>query len=135
MTKSPYCSHLLQYNVKYFYNSSSFQSDEVLYVLGFDGNNTEMYSCQEPWANWNSCDRRYASEQMFEVIDVNDTYTECVCQGPLCNINEGIKCYSNPKQIRNSVSWFLDENIEEIVIPNNLITCPPTVTQCVHHGK
>ena len=57
-----------------------------------------MYACQEPWLVWNSCERWYASETMFEVIKVNDTYTKCVCQGPLCNVNEGMKCYSNPKR-------------------------------------
>ena len=95
-----------------------------------------MYSCQEPWLVWNSCERWYASETMFEVINVNETYTKCVCQGPLCNVNEGMKCYSNPKRDEyNGDTTFLAENLQEIITPNNLIICPPTVTQCVWHSK
>ena len=69
---------------------------------------------------------------MFGIIEVNDTYTECVCAGPLCNNNDGIKCYSNPR--RETSETFQRENLKDVIIPNNLITCQPNVKQCILHG-
>ena len=71
---------------------------------------------------------------MFWIIEANDTYADCVCAGPLCNKNNnGIKCYSNPR--RETSQTFLRENLKDVIIPNNLITCQPNVKQCILHGK
>ena len=82
---------------------------------------------------WTYCERWIAEWQMFSVIEVDDIYTECRCAGPLCNSNNGIKCYSNPR--RETSETFLRENLKDIIIPSNLITCQPTVKQCVLHGN
>ena len=92
-----------------------------------------MYSCQEPWKIWTSCEKWIAEWQLFGIIEVNDTYTECVCTGPLCNNKNGIKCYSNPR--RETSETFLRENLKDVIIPDNLITCQPNVKQCILHGK
>ena len=57
------------------------------------------------------------------LILINDTFTECKCEGPLCNGKEGIKCYSNPK--RHVDTYFNIENLEKNIVPENLITCQP----------
>ena len=100
-------------------------------LIDFDGKS--LYSCQEPWKIWTSCENLIAEWQTFEIIEVNDTYTECVCTGPLCNNNNGIKCYSNPR--RETTETFLRENLNDVIIPNNLIACQPNVKQCVLHGN
>ena len=93
-----------------------------------------LYSCQEPWIIWTSCEKWIAKWQMFGVIRVNDTYSECVCEGSLCNNNNnGIKCYSNPR--REMSETFRRENLKDVIIPDNLITCQPNVKQCILHGN
>ena len=100
--------------------------------IDFDGKS--LYSCQEPWKIWTSCEKWIAKWQMFGVIRVNDTYSECVCEGSLCNNNNnGIKCYSNPR--REMSETFRRENLKDVIIPNNLITCQPNVKQCILHGN
>ena len=72
-------------------------------------------------------------------VNINDTFTFCRCRGHLCNMakKSALKCFSTPSVGEEIQPLYPFENLEQqnFFTEDNMITCPPRITQCYRYGK